>query len=650
MADETGNTAPEPKRSPAWALIGLGIIILVLAGWRTIATADIWTHIAIGRDVAHHGIPRHATLTFALPADAPWTDTSWLYDLVVAGLWKLGGAAAITLGHIAAVVFAFVILALATWHRGNSQGWAIALAIGVAALLLLPSFSPEPIVLALVFPAIFLSLLARGSIWKFSRIALPLLQVLWTNMHPSFLLGPVIALFFTIDAWLEERRGGQPEVPATPLIILTAALAFLTLVNPYGFGLHGWLLNVWLDPNRNISLDTSSSFSAEFVPTILRFSPYAAVAIVAIGLIAIRQRLSIGFAGAAAVGAFLLVRSGILTPLSAALIMPFVAMSFTAVAAYIAPLARVAGTVTAIILVALAAFVGTGRHLQILGLASNMGLGIQRDVYPAGAIENIGQKSAFPERALNFAADGGFLATRLPGRPIYCDSRGQLYGGVFYERLAAAMLGDSKTLREIETAQNPGAIILNCTWPLAGTTASTLVGQGRWALAYFDGTTAVFLRNTVNNLQFLRDRNLQKAGLEKIETARREYASKIGSLTANPNCARLIGAGHVFIGMGRFREAEVIYRLLTQGAPNMHSAWLGLGIAQENLGRHTDAAASLRRAVKMRLQDPLPLLWLSRACRSASLNDEAADAEAGARALDAGATEAFLKKTAPRKR
>lgn len=631
-----------PGRLATGAFVALGLLVLALAGWRTIATADIWTHIACGRDIVHNGIPRAATLTFALPPDTGWVNATWLYDLGAAALWKFGGSPLVTVGHIAAILLAFALLALTALRRGDGEGWPVALALGVTTLLFLPVFSPSPLLVAPVFVAAFLARLWRGSCWRIARFALPALQVVWTNMHPSFVLGPMLAALFAIDARLIERRGGKPEIPATALTILAAALALLTLANPYGFGLHAWILHNLPMALRDLSLDAASYFAVEFAQSSLRYAPYAAVAVAAAGMVLIRDRLSIGFTGAAALGAFLLFRSPALTPVSAALLFPFVAASL----ASFAPgrtFRRLAGGITLVALAVLAAFLAGGRHLDRLGLAARMGLGIQTDVFPADAAQIIASGPAFPARMLNFPPEGGFLAVRMPRRDIFCDTRIDLYGDAFLARLARGVLGDAQELRTMETEYGCGAILVNCSWPQAGNAAAGLTARGRWALAYFDGAAAIFLRNTVENVPSLRDRRLQRSGIEKIEAARRDYAARVEGGSAPGVSPRLIGAGHIYLGLGRFQEARVVYALLTRGSPHMHGAWLGLGIAQEQLGEHAEAIAALQRAAAMRPKDPLPLLWLSRAWRASGKTQEADAAVEKARALNATLTEAFLK-------
>ncbi len=645
MADDSTTAAAKPTAiGGRWGLIIFALAVFAFSGIRTIASADIWTHIAAGRDAVHNGIPRHPTLTFALPAEMHYVDSTWLYDIAVAGIWKVGGVTLLTLSHIAAAVLAVFIVSFTALRRGAIESWSVALAIAMATWILLPSFIPQPVLVAVVFVAVFLAALNGGTFWPRARFVLPVLQILWTNLHSSFVLGPVIAGLFAADAFIEERRGNKPAIPFAALAVLTVVLALLTFLNPYGYHLHTWVGHVWLDPMRSTSLDGASLFAGEFAPTMLSYNLYVVLALLAGGLVAIRQRLSVALAGAAILGAFLLVRSPASAALSVVMIVPFLAMSLMALAPLVSSRsARDGGAVAVVSLVLLAGLIASGKHLQHYGLASRNGIGVETDAYPEAAAAAAISKPAFPWRTLNLAADGGYLAAQLPTRDVFCDSRASLYGGLIYEVLVRALLGDDKAMQALANAYAPSAIVLNSSWPLAGNTARALTAQGAWALAYFDGTTAIFMRNTLQNMQFTRNRSLQQEGLKTLEAARKAYADEIRHASGNHNSTRLTGAGHIFLGLEKFAEAEVVYRLLTEGTPTMYGAWLGLGIAQEQQGRHADALATLQRATSLRKKDPLPLLWLSVAQRATSQNTEADASVEKARALNPQLTDTFLK-------
>lgn len=643
MTDE--NTRPAPRTPPlSWLLVVLGLAVVMLAGWRTLATSDIWTHIASGRDIRYAGIPRTATLTFALPADTPWVNASWLYDLGAATLWRYGGAKLLTLAHILAVMAAFLILAQRMLRKSGAATWAVAAGLALAAWLLLPDFSPQPALVAMLFCSMFIARMSHAGRWGVGRIALLVAQVFWTNLHPSFLLGPGIALLYAIDAARLERTGEKPEVSSRQLVIFSATLFAATLISPYGPMLHAWLAKVLFDLSRQTAPVTVLSFMQDFTSSPLLYSKYAAVALLGAGLLVIRQRLSIVKTATAVLGAFLLLRSPVPPALGAILVFPFAVQTLSALGTQSAILGRLGAPLALVALFALGALTATGKHLAMLGLTANRGLGRETSCYPTDAASAIGSKVAFPHRIINLPADGGFLATRLPLREIFCDTRASLYGSAFYERLDRALRGDDASLKEIETRWNPGAILINCAWPHSGAAVVSLKASGRWAFCYFDGTSALFVKNTLENQQFIRDRHLHAQGLRKLETVRRNYAAALakGELR-NPNNPQLAGAGRVFLALGRAAEAAAVYGLLASAAPNMHSAALGNGIALLQLGRATEAIPELQRAAEMRPRDPLPLLCLALAHRASGDDKASAASEAAARALSPDEAERFLK-------
>lgn len=631
-SDSTSSSST--SRSASKIGLAVGLLAIAAAGLRTIATPSIWTHVANGREIVAHGIPTAPTLTDALPANATWVCATWLYDVLTHVAWTLTGAAGLTLLHVAAVLLGFGLLGR-TALRAGADAWSLALALAIAAWLLLPGFTPQPVLFALLFLAVFQRGLSCAACWKTCRWALPVVQILWTNIHASFLLGPLLALFHAADSHLAERRGEQRGVPARALAIQAAVLLAATVVNPYLLGLHVHTLGLWMDPSRNLILDAGSLFAVEFSPTLWTWSSYAALAAIAAGFLLIRQRLEVGLAAPAALAAYLIFRSGYLHPISAAMALPFMATALTSVAQVAGRAWQTAAKPAAYaICLGLALLTLLGMPYSRLALLAQPGLGLQADAYPADAAATVLAKPVAADPFLNLAHDGGFLATRLAGRPVYVDDRGELYGAAHYDQLARALVGDDKAMQAIEKARKPGLIVLNATWPFAGTSVRTLVGTGRWALFYFDGSTAILARNTLENAALTKDRELQQAGLRKLEAAREHYAQSLGGLSGNGNAARLIGAGHVFTAMNMHREAEAVYALLTKGTPTMHGAWLALGIERVQLGRYQDALAPLERAVAMRKKDALALLWLGRALDGVDRKDEAREKFEEAKALN----------------
>ena len=76
----------------ASALPGLVVAFAAVFALRRLDNTDTWWHLAGGRwIVQHHHVPATDPLSWTVP-DHPWINVQWLFDIVLYGLWQLGGA------------------------------------------------------------------------------------------------------------------------------------------------------------------------------------------------------------------------------------------------------------------------------------------------------------------------------------------------------------------------------------------------------------------------------------------------------------------------------------------------------------------------------------------------------------------------------
>lgn len=649
MATPESPAAAPYQRAP-W-LILLGLLSVAIFGLRTISNSDFWVHLAAGRHILGHGIPRTDPFSFATTPDQPWVNPSWLYEIVLYLLWRMGGAALVIVAHVAAVAGGFALLLPVARRLGADVG--IALALVVAAWVIAPSFAVGPTALTLLFAGVFLRVLDAGAVRLPARVLLCALQVAWANVHGSFLLGPLLALLYAGDAWVAHRRqpaaSGDHARTAQSAAWLAALLFALTLVNPFLLKLHLHALHAATNANAGVMLEWISPFQSEFAPTAARHASTVALVVIACGFIVVRGRLPLAATSLAVASAFLLVLSPRFFEFSALMALPFMTLSLQAVgralherlaphAAWPTALAR---AVTVLAAVATLGAVASGCYFNRTGSASAFGLGAAEDLFPGRACEQVIGRPDFPERALNLAVDGGYLAWKLPQRKVFADTRGSLYGVAFYQDLGRALLGQAQSWSNVVAHWNPQAVILNCAWPGAGAAARHLVEQPAWALVYFDGTTAVLVQRLSGLSRLIADYEVQAEGLIALEAARRQYAGQVAHRSAPRNPPQLIGAGAASFALWRFREAEAIYTLLTLGAPTMTTAWLNLGICQYHRRAYAEAARTLETASRLRPGSVLAWLWLSKSYGALGETEPAEAAMQRARTINAAIADSF---------
>src|SRR5438552_2971779 len=72
--------------------------IASLAALRNGLVADGWMALVSGREIVRHGLPSHDTLT-VWAHGRKWVDQQWLAQVVLYGLWRVGGLKLALLVH-----------------------------------------------------------------------------------------------------------------------------------------------------------------------------------------------------------------------------------------------------------------------------------------------------------------------------------------------------------------------------------------------------------------------------------------------------------------------------------------------------------------------------------------------------------------------
>jgi tetratricopeptide (TPR) repeat protein len=598
----------------------LGLVFIALIGIRTISTPEIWTHLAQGRT--------NAPISYLEAAES--VNTTHLYDKVVYGLWNLGGAPVLIIFNVICLLATFILLLQVSrkWGGELSQGFALL----ISGQLIFQSVDVSPQTMMMLFIALFVYLFSTIKKTSLLFAILIPLQILWTNTHGSFLFGPFIALLAAIQAGQRTKgvnRKTQQALQPAPLAGLTVALLAVTLINPYFARLHTQVF-------ANIAMPYPTYWSSlfrEYFQTPARDPLIFLVLILgAGGLITLKKSLPVMLTTLAIIGSFFVIRSMQTAQLFAVLAFPFIVLSFTAVGEslsgsfktllgkqerFLLPATR--GILVLLFILSIIPIVSNCAYVEY-GSASNFGLGVQEELYPSGA-EAIIDHPAFPAKALNLAADGGYLAWKF-NRKVFIDYRPGRYDRELLENLNAMMLGSAKAYDAIYVANRPEAIIINTLSPSSAQGIVTLLSRRIWKLAYFDGTTAILLLNKEEFAPILNDKAMQAAGLAKLEVARATYAAKLEKGCRAGNPAELIGSGKIFLALNRPAESKAIFALLLQGNNKIPGAWIGLGNSQLLLREFDAAVETLNKATQLAPNNIFAWASYATACRYAGKPDE----------------------------
>jgi len=235
----------------------LGALVFTPLSVRLLGDSGIGWHIRTGQQIlATHTVPHVDSFSSSMGAK-PWFAWEWLYDLVVGELERtlgLNGVVWFT-SVVIATVFALVFRML--MKRGTNVLAALVLVLLALAASMI-HFLARPHVLSWLFTLIWFWILdaserdcrngrdARSRRWLWT---LPLLMLIWVNVHGGFLLGFALLGVFWMGAvwnWLRARddriEQALSKIAAKKrswdLILVGLLSAGASLVNPYGWKLH----------------------------------------------------------------------------------------------------------------------------------------------------------------------------------------------------------------------------------------------------------------------------------------------------------------------------------------------------------------------------------------------------------------------------
>ncbi|MGH9498337.1 MAG: hypothetical protein ACRD3L_04285 [Terriglobales bacterium] len=227
--------------------------------------ASIGWHIRNGQQMLlTHAITRTDAFSSTMNGK-PWYAWEWLYDLVFAAIHHALGLNGVVF-YTAAIIAATFVLTL---HLGLRRGGSLPITLSLTILALAASavhFLARPHVLSWLLTVVWFEVLdsaadAPAVERKRRLLWLPVVMLLWVNVHGGFVLGFVLLAIYLAGGAIEwgrdrERRGEiagwLKQVGGVSLLVAAASF-----VNPYGYQLH---LHVYRYLTDRFLMDRISEF------------------------------------------------------------------------------------------------------------------------------------------------------------------------------------------------------------------------------------------------------------------------------------------------------------------------------------------------------------------------------------------------------
>lgn len=218
-----------------WAVI----LLAFLLGCRHITDTVTLVRIRTGEHLASNGILPPTNDVFSYTAsEQPWVNLSWLFDLLIAGVYAAGGAAGLTL--FTAFVGGATFYLLHGISRENLPTWWTSVCVGIALLMANLQFTALPQLITLLGVAWMLRGLhtwsqtgKQSTLWCLAGSL-----AVWSNLDPRAFIGWLILLAWLIGTAITQKLGRSElhaEASVKGLAMATAAGFVALMVNPFGW-------------------------------------------------------------------------------------------------------------------------------------------------------------------------------------------------------------------------------------------------------------------------------------------------------------------------------------------------------------------------------------------------------------------------------
>jgi tetratricopeptide (TPR) repeat protein len=621
------------KQQPGLFFALLILILLGAFSLHKVTNFDIGWHIKAGEYIVTNWKAPGLDIFSYTAADRPYLDSHWLFQVVVYTVYALLGVYGLNLLIVLIAGAVFIILFRCVGFMGNpyiaSYFFVLAILAGSDRLII----RPELFTFLLI--ATYLYILHKHGCGR-KLYLLPLLQILWVNMHGLFVLGLVMVLCYIIGGLASwklrlpfewNKVGALDRKGFLRLVLVFGLMVLASFVNPYGHRLAFFPATLFIEVSK--LTEVVSAFISEQQSPFSNNPQLNREAILFYKLLAICSMLTFMFSyrrlnlsQSLLFAAFfyistLAVRNITLFAIVAAPIAVYNMGSGRAsfdipgylrrfhIGSFLRWGASV-GIVLFMVYYLLSVF--SNDYYLRNGSSLRNGAGLSEVSYPKGAIDFV-QRNGIKGNVFNTPRFGGYFIWRsFPRQKVFSDTRFGFYGYEFYKKYSA-MLDNPGYFNAVANSYgvNYGVVKLSSR-PLV-----SLYKDPAWMIVYCDEVAVVFVKNIARNQKAIDNArcDLETEATSDVGTIERSYLERIdeGFFSRTMRLVRLFregsdpithfNRGTFFHVMGfKNRAEEELLKSLAM-FPHQQMAHYNLGVTYYYLGRFAEAIEEYKRAIKL---------------------------------------------------
>jgi hypothetical protein len=491
-------------------LFVLALLLIFLISARAPVDTDMYWALRVGKEIVTQGEFIHTDpITYTHAGDA-WVSHSWLFDVLLYGIFSWLSYHGLTL--------LVALLASATmgvmWFQLSGSAIFRTVILVFAALVAAPTWTPRPQMVSMLFLCLtyLILFLYRGSKERRLLYFLPLMMILWANLHGGYILG-LIAIGIMIAGEIgdhlllniTEKSLHWLQIRDLTFVFVLCVLA--TLITPYGFGT--WeisfstfnmqvndLISEWQSPNFHLGVVLPYFISILMLVGILALSKkklpvWGALTLVIFLYFSLSSRRQIG--------AYAIAVMPILGRNLWALFVDW----WQAVRSYLkethakrlewiekitTPKPAKENKWINLLVAAIFAFVSWGKLIYV-SLPPLVETDLNPTMFPVEAVEVLQTTTEKEGQLFNEYDWGGYLSWWAPDIPVYIDARADLFGDEFIFHWNDICEGTADWKTEFER-WGITKVLVSPSRPLS----RELQLQPDWEMVYADDVAVLFIK------------------------------------------------------------------------------------------------------------------------------------------------------------
>jgi len=606
-----------------YCLISFVIIFIAVLSIHKIENKDIWFHLKVGQYIVENiTMPFYDVFSYTIQGQ-PWINQSWLSGVFFYLIFNIFGAGGLIIFSTLLLSIALFLLASIGYKKDNFL-------IVILFLMLTASYTfhmlpIRPLIFAYVFSAIYFFILYNYRLKSKNLIYfLPFFQLIWTNLHASFIIGIAIIFSFIVGDLLMWKLNIIPSDRMinrshfSKLLIVGFISAIVCFINPYGYKLPMYVFSLLKSKIFMTHLtEWVSIFQYHSVPPIELFYYKIIVGVVITTFLLNIKKLDItnliifiGFL-------FLSLSSRRNVSLFLFLSLPILCINLNDIIEKIITYFRrkkmdtiihslkLATQILFIFVVVIQIFrVLTDRfYFDYTFKERQFGLGVMEFPY-----RYFDEATTFIERnnisgnMFNDLETGNYLVWRFyPKRKVFFDMRVTDYGEDFFGAYKKSLV-DSSSWHRLTKKYGINYVFLDYSLPEKQNLLSRLYNDKNWRLIFFNDNAVIFIRNLNKNKEIIKKYSIDFNNLQTSKRQKRFYKEipffkKLLKRKEFPYAH--FNRGIFFNSIGLYKIAIEEYAKAIELNPDISFIHTNLGTTYYKMGMKKEAVEEFETAINL---------------------------------------------------